>query len=198
MAIRLAIIALACLTACGRIGYSIEQDPVGSGNGDVDAGQNDPGGADCTSFQPFDLQEADTSALDPALATFDTTCVGYCSLQTPMGLTHPVCLSPVPEFQEVVDEALQRLQPRGGLAFETGQVIDPGNVGSTGPLSPSNGAEALLAEMQQLTGSAMTGAWMFEAQTPCPNCTTFETFIVLWYRDTGWVMTLYGTHGYDS
>lgn len=206
MAIRLAIIALACLTACGRIGYSTDQDPVGSGgDGDADAAIGQPGNPDagpvqptCERFEPFGLEEADTESVDPVIATFNMNCVDYCRLQKPVGLTHPACVSPEPTLEVIVNGALQHIQPQIEPMFPLGEVIDPADIVRTAPLSLSSDVNDVLTAIGDLTGSTASEAWKYEQETPCPNCTSFETVLILWYRDTQWVMVLYGAHGYDS
>ena len=200
MATRLAIMVLACLTGCGRIGYS-PGDEAGGGPGDAGAGQLEPSDgaaradASCPDIEPFALSPVEMEIAPAAVAAFNNSCGISCSLQSPTGLTYPSCVDLQLQLEQVVTEAIGHAQLQTRPSFEEGQVIAPRDAAMTRPLSPSSEAESILAELTEAAGSEAREAWRYQGQLPCQNCDSFETVMVLWYPDTRWVAVLSGSHG---
>jgi hypothetical protein len=62
----------------------------------------------------------------------------------------------------------------------------------------SSGGPALLASLDALGGGGDVQAYTATSELSCHNCHEFQDEIVLFYPQTGVVIRLTGTHGYDS
>ncbi len=211
---RVALIALLCATACGRIGYSSQSNAaVDSGAPSDSGGRADAGAvadsgpradatrsndAGCPVEDPFVLSPADTSALASAVDAFNAACPDYCAMYEVVGFTHPECTDPNQPIAEVIDSVVAELELQIRPEFPFGQLVEPADVLTTRPLGISPEGSALMDEIAALVGGSPSDVWYYEEQIPCPNCTQYETLTILWYRDARWLVALYGGHGYDS
>ena len=193
--IRVSLIALLCLAACGRIGYSSQGGEFGDGGVVIDLGD---AGA-CNDVEPFDPRPADLAALVDAVQAFNDACAGrWCEIREPVAYTYSACAQE-PTLELAVETGLSELQLQIQASFEWGQVIDSAAVINTDPLSlQSAEAGAILEQLAVITGGDVTEAWSYEEEVPCQNCTEYGTVMVLWFRASRFIVALPGGHGFDS
>ena len=64
--------------------------------------------------------------------------------------------------------------------------------------SYSSGASGLLAALAEAAGSDHPVSWELTYEVPCPNCTDFETQVLVYFEEVGLLAVLTGGYGYDS
>ncbi len=153
-------------------------------------------------FEPLSLAATDSSALDPAVDSFNDGCVGggdWCSVSSVESYDVGACSETPFGLMEIVDivNAASQEQPQGGWG---GQLLDVTQLAGT-PLfgtSYSSGGPVLLEALHDFAASEDVQAWYFVEEAPCQNCHDFWTKTVLFYPATGRVLVVNGSYGYDS
>lgn len=214
--------ALASSAACGRIGYSVEQDPDTIGSL-VDAATAIPDAmsaadgatardasmptstsgdaqtradASCPQAVPLALsQAADTEDVAASISSFNSACLD-CAFSSMQAFTYSPCASPGPELADAVAATLAASTLQ--LSPDVGELLPAADVILTSPLSNTQASQKLLEDISAITGSQVSGGWYYSEQVPCQNCTQGNTVHVLWYRDTQWTVILQGTWFWDS
>lgn len=121
--------------------------------------------------------------------------MSWCALQQISAWTIPQCLSTPASVGDVTDLVLALTREESALPW--GTFLDRAGLQNTRFLRGTGGA-ALLSEIDAFTGSTNVEGWHFVIDVPCHNCTEFDVTTVLFYPDTGYVLSLDGLYGWDS
>jgi hypothetical protein len=148
---------------------------------------------------PVELTPIDASALDPAIASYNTACDRggtWCSLNSARAFTVPAC----PD-QEVTPQLLfQLLADQDWTDDAYGSYVD--DAGLTGSTflggGYSTGAPAVAAACDALAGATEAVGFVGAQEVSCHNCHDFAARTILYYPTTRTVIVLDGSYGYDS
>ena len=147
----------------------------------------------CSPVQTLALTPADASSVPLTPNGCGTT--SWCALNQISAWTIPLCLAQPATVSDVTELVLTQTREESSLPW--GTFMDRAGLSTTRFLVGTDGA-TLFSSLDALAGSSTVEGWYFAVPVACHNCTEFDVTTVLYYPETGFVMSLDGLYGWDS